>query len=232
MSDQGLLHDHCTRCDASQTIVYPDPGTYLYFQNPYKTYSPAHVAFFATECIADKNCNGITNSSGVLTVHRGSAYSCIIIDRNGRVVDTFKYCGSDSSTHFVKRLMSVWRSIKKYIPNYALHMTCEDIRGFSEAIVCCICNIPFTKGVKNNRHHNHMVCRNNYSGACCTRCNLQMRNRKMILPVLAHNVSYNISIILFELSLDIPIQGVQIGDLGFLDSMAFMSGGLNSISQT
>lgn len=59
-----------------------------------------------------------------------------------------------------------------------------------------------------------------------------MRNRKIILPVLAHNVSYDISIILFELSLDIPIQGVQIGDLGFLDSMAFMSGGLNSISQT
>lgn len=111
-------------------------------------------------------------------------------------------------------------------------MTCEDIRGFSEANVCCICNIPFTKGVKNNRHHDHMVRRNNYSGACCTRCNLQMRNRKIILPVLAHNVSYDISIILFELSLDIPIQGVQIGDLGFLDSMAFMSGGLNSISQT
>lgn len=109
---------------------------------------PIFILKIPIKPIHRKNCNGITNSSGVLAVHRGIAYSCINIDRNGGVVDTFKYCGSDSSTHFIKRLMSVWGSIKKYIPNYALHMTCEDIRGFSEANVCCICNIPFTKGVK------------------------------------------------------------------------------------
>jgi len=113
VSDQMLYDEHCKVCDVSQTVVYPNPGSYLFFAHPHKSYPPSHVAVFDMECIADKNCGDITNNSGVKAMHRGIAYSYILIDREGRVVDSFQYCGSDASTRFIERLMRVWGSIKK-----------------------------------------------------------------------------------------------------------------------
>ncbi|XP_042858741.1 uncharacterized protein LOC122244830 [Penaeus japonicus] len=242
VSDQVLYDEHCKLCDASQTIVYPEPGSYLSFKHPHKTFPPSHVAFFDMECIIDKSCGDITPTSGVRAMHRGIAYSYILIDREGRIIDCFRYCGSDASTHFIKRLSGVWWSVRQTMPNYPLHMTWKDSQQFKKADVCCVCGTRFAKNVVKNRHHDHMLRRNNYLGACCTRCNLQMRNQRMLLPVLIHNMSYDISIILKELTLDIPIQilpnhglkyyHVRIGDLGFLDTMAFMSGSLASIAKT
>ena len=120
-------------------------------------------------------------------------------------------------------------------------MTAEDARRHNEQTHCHLCKQECLNG-KLVKHHDHEKSGNNYIGAYCNRCNLQMKNHKLQLTLIAHNANYDMSLILHELTLpDLKIKllpkhsvhkfhEVIINDLRFIDSHAFMPGSLAELA--
>ena len=68
-----------------------------------------------------------------------------------------------------------------------------------------LCKCLFKSDNDKNKHHDHHLRYNNYVDACCTRCNLQIRDKSRRLVFVAHNVSYDLGFILKEMKQDLPI---------------------------
>ncbi|XP_068229528.1 uncharacterized protein, partial [Palaemon carinicauda] len=119
-------------------------------------------------------------------------------------------------------------------------MTAEDERAFLEQGVCQLCKSPFKDGSDKHRHHDHASPNNNSIGAYCRRCNLSCREQKTHLPVFAHNSSYDLGLILKDIKdkvqisimtkQGLKIQRMSVGNLIFLDSLAFLGSSLDSLA--
>jgi len=128
--------------------------------------------------------------------HKAFAYGFIIIDRRGDIVHSSTYKGVDAATHFVNTLSTKWDDIVNATPSYPLHMSNEHVRLHNNASTCQLCHQKFTNPKQKHRHHDHTKEHNNYLGAYCARCNVQMRNHYTQMPCIAHNHSYDLGLVL------------------------------------
>ncbi|XP_069179599.1 uncharacterized protein [Procambarus clarkii] len=234
------LTNHSSSCDITQKIIYPQPGDTLHFKNTGKGYAPSHVGYFDFECVlSTEDCLG-----SVTAIHRPIAYSYIIVDRNHTVVDKFTYFGGDSVTHFMQRVATKWEIIRSTLHHYEIDMSLEDMIHFRRQTHCQFCEQVFTPSNFKVQHHDHLREKLNYIGALCNYCNLRHKNALESLVLIAHNMSYDMGLILREFTMDSNIKSnilmrhgtkylkVEIGKLKFLDSLAFITGSLSSLAKT
>ncbi|XP_069165497.1 uncharacterized protein [Procambarus clarkii] len=102
---------------------------------------------------------------------------------------------------------------------------------------------PFKSAKDKHRHHDHAIEFNNYLAAYCRRCNMLCRNSYKYLYTLSHNATYDLGVILNELSnlpnreIDIASKDgfkfmkVDIGKLRFMDSLALLNSGLEKLAK-
>ncbi|XP_068240162.1 uncharacterized protein [Palaemon carinicauda] len=177
---------------------------------------------------------------GVETIHESIAYCYIIIDGEGKRVASSHYCGNDCVDNFLLDLSDCWAAIRSQRKTFPIDMSTEDERTFQQQTVCQMCKTSFKHDRDKHRHHDHAEPKNNFIGAYCTRCNLACRELKTRLPIFAHNSSYDLGLILKELKTKVDItimtkQGLKIqrmtvGNLVFLDSLAFLGSSLDSLA--
>ncbi|XP_069957694.1 uncharacterized protein [Cherax quadricarinatus] len=236
-SDICNLKTHFNSCDNQQKLIFPPAGSVCKFKNTHKGYLPSHTAFVDLEAYLDNR-----KPEGVITArHVAIAYGYIVIDRNSTIIDRYVHRGVQCIDHMYDRLSSLWDWIKMNTPCYPLHMTREQHIHFAIQKKCNFCHQDFTLTKPKVRHHDHLMPKANYLGALCNNCNLRQKNSGKYLPVIIHNLSYDMALIIKELSVKAPInvlmkQGykflkVEIGALRFLDSLAFLSAGLASLAQ-
>jgi len=225
-------------CEMPTKITYPLQGSKLAFVNYGKAFAPSHMCIYDFEAFMDKT----DGRERCIAQHKACAYSYIIIDRQGEVVDSFLYQGADAATHFVENLSNKWADIVKNMPYNLLHMSNEDEEAFKKAEMCEMCTQKFLTHQQKHSNHDHTKDRMNYIGAYCARCNLQMKNHRTTIPCLAHNHSYDLGLILKEMQVNTKIKiltkqglryhSVELNNLKFLDSLAFMNASLSSLAKT
>ncbi|XP_068227372.1 uncharacterized protein [Palaemon carinicauda] len=177
---------------------------------------------------------------GVETIHESIAYCYIIIDGEGKRVASSHYCGNDCVDNFLLDLSDCWAAIRSQRKTFPIDMSTEDERTFQQQTVCQMCKTSFKHDHDKHRHHDHAEPKNNFIGAYCARCNLACRELKTRLPVFAHNSSYDLGLILKELKTKVDItimtkqglknQRMTVGNLVFLDSLAFLGSSLDSLA--
>ncbi|CAN8031091.1 unnamed protein product [Ixodes persulcatus] len=106
---------------------------------------------------------------------------------------------------------------------------------------CAICGESFGNQKRKVRDHDHFS--GSYRQSLCQGCNLNLRVNKKVIPVLAHNHSYDLAFILPKLDLieskDIKVlatscqkfKRLDVGNLRFLDSLAFLPASLDALVQ-
>ena len=153
------------------------------------------------------------------------------------------YTGSDAVNHFISHLSDTWRNIKATAYKYPINMTLQDEKRFHSQRRRELCLHPINDKQKPQRHHDHSLPQRNYTGAYCTRCNLQCRDMRKYLTCLAHNMSFDVTIILKELrksESNVEIQcksetqlfKVVIGDLKFQDTLSIMNASLKQLAES
>ncbi|XP_050710309.1 uncharacterized protein LOC126995061 isoform X1 [Eriocheir sinensis] len=220
-------------------LRFPPAGSTVKFINHAKAYEPSYLAFYDFESILVEPSSNV--SGCVKRHHFAIAYAYIIVNRNGEAVQSGSYCGSNAVNHFIHTMQHAWKKLKFSKGYNKINMTDEDTTRHNEQTHCLLCKQGFLKG-KGVKHHDHEKSGNKYIGAYCNRCNLQMKNHKLQLTLIAHNANYDMSLILRELTIpDLKIKlrpkrsvhryhEVIINDLRFIDSYAFMSGSLAALA--
>ncbi|MPC50760.1 hypothetical protein E2C01_044590 [Portunus trituberculatus] len=164
-------------------------------------------------------------------------------EKQGELVRKRSYFGDDAVDDFITNLSADWEQIKVNNKTYAIHMTEEDQERFQRQCHCELCGQPFDEDHPPHKHHDHSIPQCNYLGAYCTRCNLQYRDMRKCLTALAHNMSFDVSLILKDF--DFPgatvnilakseshLLKVQINDIQFQDSLSVMNAGLGKLVQS
>ena len=222
-------------CSAPQQIVYPPEGSQITFRNYGRTMKPAVIGCFDFESVLIKN----NDNGAVVSIHEPISYGYILLNREGVILDKFIYTGPDAATHFINRLLITYEKVKPV--TYPLHMTSQQQRHFEAQTHCALCNKRFEDPSDKTRNHDHLKKFKNYVNCLCRRCNLQCKEtRKLIM--FAHNMSYDMGLLLKSMSQNTPIKilpkealkmyKVDMGDVRFIDSLAFMNASLDSLSET
>ena len=228
--NETALDEHKAICPVNITrLKFPPAGSKVKFTNYAKAYEPSYLAFFDFESLLLEPSSNVS-STCVKQRHFAIAYAYIIVNRNGETVQSGTYCGNNSVNHFIQTMQRAWKKLKFQNGYNKLHMTAEDAARHNEQTHCLLCKRESVKGKKLVKHHDHEKKENNYIGAYCNRCNLQMKNHKLQLTLIAHNANYDMSLILRELTipgLKIKLRPkhsihkyheVVINDLRFIDS--------------
>ena len=88
-----------------------------------------------------------------------------------------------------------WKSMSSKL-NYPINFFPQDMELHTSKNKCNLCNCKFNKTAhKKTKSHYHYLKENNYAGTLCTMCNLKPRTH-IFLPVVFHNHSYNLSLML------------------------------------
>ena len=106
-------------------------------------------------------------------------------------------------------------------------------------VICAIVNLT-KPHIKTNKHHFHHLKENNYAGSLCTQCNLKLRT-PLFLPVVIHNLSYDLSLILkeydesmFEFNINkkegMKFYCATVGKLKLVDSCNMLKGSLSNLA--
>jgi len=208
------------------------------FKNVAYVYSPSHICFFDFETMSTPREKG-----SVIAEQHALGYAYLIVDRQGNVVEKSSYLGVNAVNHFITSLSEAWRRIKDAAVTYPIHMTDEDQDRFQRQRQCELCFRPFDDKYPAHRHHDHSLPQNNYIGAYCSRCNLQCRDMRRYLITLAHNMSFDVSVILKEFNkpeAEVSILSksttqlfrVKIADLQFQDTLSVMGDSLKKLAES
>ena len=238
--NKELLDEHKSICPVEIIkLKFPPAGTKVKFENYAKAFEPSYLCFYDFGSIlVDASSNG---STCVKQHHFAVANAYIIVNRNKEVVRSGSYCGRDCVNDFIQTMQRIWRELKFSNGYNKINMTAEDTASHNKQTHCLLCKHECLKG-KLVKHHDHEKSGRNYIGDYCNRCNLQMRNHKLQLTLIAHNCNYDLSLFLHELTLpglNIKLRPkhsvhkyheVIINDLRFIDSYAFMPGSLANLA--
>lgn len=177
------------------------------------------------------------------------AYSLVLIDRNGKVLEKKSYMNADAADNFVETVLDL---SDKYLPGLSpgepmLPLTEAEQKDFETAQECYLCEQPFESHCQPKwaavRDHDHLDGR--YLGAAHSVCNLRRRER-ITLTCFCHNFSsYDSHFLVGPLNR----QGERVFELGaipsntqkfkvlianrrirFLDSCAFLEGSLAQLA--
>ena len=188
------LQRHATWCNRGQMMVLPKPGMTIEYQRRSKEFKIAYVGFMDFETI---QCEPTTPSCSckssdcqhktkVIKVQKPVAYSLLILDRNGKMVEHITYAGEDASRHFLGELLRVEEVVMDLIDSVEpMVLTAQQEREFQAATVCYLCHEPFGDPANYKcRDHDHLD--GKYLGASHSICNLH-RSEVRKLPIFCHN---------------------------------------------
>ena len=190
--------------------------------------------------------------------HRPICVCFIIVDRYGSLVHEFSYTGDDVVVKFIKNVLQCEQLLINTTKfNKYMIFTKENRDEFEKASVCFICNN--NRGIKGKqekkisesdpkvRDHDHLT--GVYLGAAHKTCNLNKRREKPFLSIFMHNFSgYDSHLILPVLSKKLlpeietisvipksieKFMAIKINQrITFLDSLNFLSSGLDTLFET
>jgi len=219
------FQDHASRMKHDY-VIYCDLEAVL---EPYSTAYPA------------PNVSSTTRTNR----HIPSGYCYVIVCSDGTLM---KEPVLEHGDNIIQRLLLALKNeqnsiLKRRGPVYPIDMTVESMEKFTEATQCYACHERLPRpGILKVRDHNHSIQFDNYRGAACGPCNLNLKRRNFI-PVFLHNLSgydaHHIISSIGELSNGSDISVIpktkeryvsfQWGHLRFLDSFGFLSSSLDSL---
>jgi len=255
------LKKHLEWCshDHPQAYDIPAKGKVVKFETGGRSAKVKYVFFFDFETLQttpsdDARCRFDSKKCTVVSEQEAFAYTFVMVDREGRVVEHITYDGVDADEHFLSTLLRIEKKYASSLTtNVPLVMTSEDRDSFSEATHCYICNKEFDESIQTKsrvRDHDHDT--GKYLGAAHNGCNLIRREKERIVG-FAHNFSgYDSHIVMNaiakyeanrgddkrKLSLKaIPLNGqkfkcLEIGKCLLLDSMSFLNAPLDKLVDT
>ena len=203
--DSEVLKEHktnyCMNRGLNSRIIYPKENEFVRFRNWIRCQKTPIVAFTDFECGLIKAPNGTK-------IHLPLIYALVVVDTERmEVLKHTVYRGLDCVDHFLDNIKAFWKEYnpRKNSVKYGIDMTIENQREFMLSDKCFICKRTFIQGEKT-AHHDHLIEKQNYIGALCNRCNLQITVQQN-LTVVAHNANYDISLILKHAS---NTHGIQV----------------------
>ncbi|CAL1268473.1 unnamed protein product [Larinioides sclopetarius] len=184
-SNETLLKDHVPYCNehTPQRIVMPEPGEDIVLEfKQFKFSQPVPYVIYADfEALIQQIQGDITKT----TSHIPCGYAYLIIGPNGLPLKPITiYRGADAVDHFLKSIVA-----EKDILAAKLHsitpmdMTTRDLENFQKVTHCNLCKKWL--GKDRVRDHDHIT--GKYRQALHNKCNLQLKQRKMI-PCIFHNL--------------------------------------------
>ena len=175
-------------------IIYPGIDENMKFKSFAKTSLLRYIQFFDFECELINSTDNVDEK-----IHIPVCFTYIIYDNELEKNAYHKsYMGLDCVDVYIQSSKNDWNKILPVTINekYKLKMTPQTQIKHDLSLVCAICKRHFaTEGISKHRHHNHMLEFDNYVASLCFRCNSQIRCQWKLVCV-AHNASYDISIIL------------------------------------
>ena len=214
-SKKMSLNRHLLICNAMTKEVYPDPKTFLEFdeKKAAKFASPIAITGFAD---FESKLDSVNRESGNFTdalasnktftnkkqIHQIVSFSLVFVDTNGKLLYEKAYCGENAGEYFFQTLDKIEENLllsicKNKSPLSIQSLTDEEKQHFESATNCEICHIKFDKNDRlrcKNLDHCHYT--NKYRFASCTMCNLLNRSQNHI-PIYFHNFcSYDSKLLL------------------------------------
>ena len=250
---ETALEAHVLWChkEKGQRYVLPEPRTSVSYEKKQKEFKIGYTFFFDFETLQKKSeqkcsckpekMHRCKHKTEIVTEHIPFAYSFLLLDREGVVLEDEHYIGEDADIDFIHLLA---RMEEKYITKLKevepLVMSEEEEEEFLSADTCHICK----KDLYSNRVRDHCHITGKYVGAAHNLCNLH-RRECMKLVGFAHNLSgYDSHIILQALAKEgtgsfdavdcIPLNTekfkmLKLGNCVLLDSMAFLNDSLERL---
>jgi hypothetical protein len=223
------------------------------------THNSLECSKCGVSCVEDNEESECTHSFTIHTkIHRAICVCFVIVDRYGSLVHEFSYTGDDVVVQFINNVLECEELLIKTTKfNKYMIFTKENRADFEKANVCFICNNnrgmkgrkehPFCESDPKVRDHDHV--NGLYLGAAHKTCNLNKRREKPFLSVFLHNFSgYDSHLILPALTKNLlpnvenvsvipksieKFMAIKINQrITFLDSMSFLTSGLDTLFET
>lgn len=181
--------------------------------------------------------------------HKAVSYTFVVVDRDNKVRHQNIYTGVDAAENFLKTLVQLQPYFSEILQSFQeMDFTEEDRLLFEQTKICHLCGGDFSeltieKRGPKVRDHCHVTGR--FIAAAHSICNLN-RKEKSVLKIFAHNFAgYDSHLIIPHLNIEgvtdinvIPKSGEKFLAVffnkfyGLLDSMAFLSGSLDTLIST
>ena len=245
-------HTRWCHCEKGQRYVLPEEGEKISYNNENKDFKLGYIFFFDFEtlqkvptqaCKCDNSSTSeCTHKTKVIAEHEAFAYSFLMLNRKGKVVEDLCYVGEDAATHFLSTLLEMDKKYTEEIgKTEPIVMSEEDEIAFQRAEKCHIC----TGGLGSDKVRDHDHQSGKYIGAAHNICNLH-RNEKKKIVGYAHNFSgYDSHIIMNAIAqykgklklAAIPLNTekfkmLRVNNCVMLDSMAFLNASLEKLVDT
>ncbi|GBL85266.1 hypothetical protein AVEN_145574-1, partial [Araneus ventricosus] len=182
---ESLLKNHLPYCNehSPQRIVMPEPGEESVLQfKQHKFSQPVPYAIYADfEALIEP----MQTIPGKTASHIPCGYAYIIIGPNGLPLKPVTvYRGSDAVDHFITSIVREKDILAKKLHTITpMRMSTRDLEEFQKATHCNLCKKWL--GKDRVRDHDHLS--GKYRQALHNKCNLQLKQRKMI-PCIFHNL--------------------------------------------
>ena len=259
---ESTLRMHVAWCHEknAQRLILPDQGDTIEFLPKNKSVLAPFCFVYdfecymarpsrACRCSTEEELTRCTHKSKVVAEHVPFAYSYLLFDREGKVLEDRCYIGEDCAEHFITLLLDME---KQYLGalrygGHPLQMTEEDERAFQAAVDCYLCNKPMAPGDKC-RDHCHLG--GNFLGAAHNRCNF-LRREAFSMVGFAHNQAHYDGNIIVRAVADrlkrdknskillnaIPLNGehfkcLRLNSTTLLDSLSFLGDSLEKLVET
>src|SRR5277367_5195107 len=140
-----------------------------------------------------KNQNKLNKNSSWTRKHQkhkvcsyGYKVVCCYDEKYSKPYQSFR--GKKAAYKFLEALFEEEKIINKHLKEFSeskMNMTKADWKNYDNAKKCYVCKGEFTTENKKVRDHCHVI--NQYRGAACNKCNLQLKLSHKI-PVIFHNL--------------------------------------------
>ncbi|CAN7978486.1 unnamed protein product [Ixodes persulcatus] len=234
---RSALGSHLSLCKEKKAVrtVCPAKGDALYFWSPHAMEPFPYFCVYDFEAILEAE-----NMGQAYEKHVPSSFCILVIRSTGsRIVEQFLYRGEDCVEKFISILNQLSKLIGEWIRSEEVPMVSVNEEAHESASHCAICGESFGNRKRKVRDHDHFS--GSHRPSLCQGCNLNLRVNKKVIPVLAHNHSYDLAFILPKLDLfeskDIKVlatscqqfKRLDVGNLRFLNSLAFLPASLDAL---
>lgn len=241
---------NCIQYDA-QAIQMPVPTqSVMKFTDYDKQLHHDYVIYCDLECILEPYSTALPDPSVSSTTrtsrHVPSGFCYVVVGPEGKLIKppVLEHGGDNVVRRMLRCLKHEEAAIKKLRGEpFPIDMTTASEKAFEDASVCYLCKDPLPRrGVAKVRDHDHTKEKDNFRGAACHGCNLNLKMRNFI-PTFFHNLTgYDAHLIMSEIGYlsdgsdltAIPKTKEKYisfswGKLRFLDSYNFLSSSLEKL---
>lgn len=195
--DALIRHVQWCHQEKGQKKTLPLEGEEVFYQGTSKEIMIPHCFVFDFETLqkpAKKQCacpenkmHNCKHKTTVVTEQEPFAYSLVMVDRLGKVLEHLRYVGPNAAVHFVHEIVKMGDKYKSYVKdNFKPLVVTESVKAkFDAATECYLCLKPLVSGAAMD--HDHMT--GEYLGAAHNECNLHRAELSGKMVGFAHNFS-------------------------------------------